>query len=180
MRTVSVIALTFFAFLLSAAGCARPINGLHLTTTGRDGFMYGKSRELPLPGEFHIVLIYGNDYRITADSQNSLIQIQRGILPHPAIMGQAGRPVIYQQRMSEDQRLGLARWVARFLAGEHPSRYGTRAPQGWTGTAQSYLYVNGEEVAWDNTADAPELKAEVKRLIDLTDGQVTIAGGFTP
>ncbi len=139
--------------------------------TGTDPYAYAETEP------FYIELSYGGDRWVQADSQAGLIRSLRAPLESLDVVG-GPPPVVHQQGMSEAQRLGLARWTAQFLASRHPERYPTRAPRPFVGATPSRLRVNGIEVAWDNTSDAPGLRAQVTRLIELTDGRRAIARGF--
>jgi hypothetical protein len=143
----------------------------HSSRTGANSYAYAEAEP------FRIELSYGGDLWVQADSQAGLIRSLRAPLETLDVVG--GPPaVVHVQGMSEAQRLGLARWTAQFLASRHPEKYPTRAPRPFVGATPSRLRVNGIEVAWDNTSDAPGLRGQVTRLIELTDGRLAIARGF--
>jgi hypothetical protein len=128
---------------------------------------------------FRIELAYAGELWIVADSEAGVVQVLRAPLQRLEVAS-GPPPVVHEHALTPDQRQGLARWTAQFLAGGHPEAYPARAPRPFVGAARSRLVVNSIEVAWDNTSDAPALRAQVMRLIDLAEGPRTIAGRFRP
>jgi hypothetical protein len=126
---------------------------------------------------FRIELNYGGQVELAIDSQRHEIRTRRTSLSDLGVPNRLGE-VVYIYRLTDAQHIGLARWTARFVRSDHPVEYPSRGPDGWAGCSPSWVRVNEHLVVWDNTSDAPELRAQIERLLDLTEGRHTIASHF--
>ncbi len=158
----------------TAAMHRRTLAQPHGLTTGRPTSMARYEMVEPYRIELHIA----GQVRLLADSQAGTIHSRRASLPDLGVTGYPTDEIIFRQPISESQHIGLARWTARFLDSNHPPHYPTRASGSWVGATSSWVRVGDITVRWDNTADAPELRAQIDRLLDLTEGRITTATGF--